>query len=72
MADKKLKTELFYGEDSFNCHTHYFDPNKEKKPYKCPVCEGTGKVSRPPWIAGNIYQWVSTCQACSGSGVIWG
>ena len=50
----------------------------DKKPYKCPVCDGTGKVSRPPHIAGDISEWVDSqtgpypCQACEGKGVIWG
>lgn len=22
------------------------------KPHKCPVCDGTGLVSRPPWVPG--------------------
>lgn len=47
-------------------------------PHKCPVCEGTGKVSRPPWVAGDVYEWVSssscgpyTCSACNGTGLVW-
>jgi len=47
-------------------------------PYKCPVCDGVGKVSRPPWVAGDVNCWTSSgtesyeCQACKGTGVIWG
>ena len=47
------------------------------KPHKCPACDGTGLVSRPPWIAGdvNIYSTDGTgsysCRACSGSGILW-
>jgi hypothetical protein len=48
------------------------------KPHKCPVCDGTGLVSRPPYIAGDINEWVSgtsamtwTCCACSGTGIVW-
>ena len=43
---------------------------------KCPVCEGTGLVSRPPWVAGDQDCWVSsstgpyTCRACNGQGII--
>jgi len=47
-------------------------------PYKCPVCDGTGKVSRPPWVGGDINMWMSNgndlypCNACMSTGVIWG
>lgn len=46
-------------------------------PHKCPVCDGTGKVSRPPHVAGDIPTWSDNgagpyeCQPCSGSGVLW-
>ena len=41
----------------------------------CPVCNGTGIVSRPPWIAGDVTEWCSggtqyACKACQGKGVI--
>lgn len=39
-----------------------------KKPYKCPVCEGTGGVKHP--LTGMIMKAV--CQSCSGTGVLWG
>ena len=47
------------------------------KPYTCPVCNGSGKVSRPPWIAGDVETWPTssgklyTCQACNGKGIVW-
>jgi len=50
----------------------------ERRPYKCPCCDGTGKVSRPPHLAGDVMQWTDSgstpyrCQACDGKGVIWG
>jgi len=43
---------------------------------KCPVCDGTGLVSRPPWIAGDQESWVSStttpypCKRCGGIGTI--
>ena len=46
-------------------------------PHTCPVCAGTGKVSRPPWIAGDVQKWVDStmalydCQACQGTGILW-
>ena len=64
-----------------SCPTHgsnlqYCFPQIEKKPYKCPVCSGTGLVSYPPgfcveyWSGGTAGPW--TCRACNGSGVLWG
>ena len=46
--------------------------------FRCPVCQGCGTVSRPPWIAGDQETWVSSsaeifpCKACGGTGLIWG
>ena len=42
----------------------------------CPVCAGTGLVSRPPWIAGDVTTWVSCrtdpyeCKTCRGLGIL--
>lgn len=42
------------------------------KAQKCPVCDGTGLVSRPPWVAGDVNRWLSSsagpwpCQCCVG------
>lgn len=48
------------------------------KPHNCPTCNGTGKVSRPPWVAGDQASWLSTtsagpwpCQSCNGRGILW-
>lgn len=47
------------------------------KPHKCPVCDGTGLVSKPSHIAGDIHMWTDSqtapypCRACTGSGIIW-
>ena len=46
-------------------------------PHKCPVCDGTGLVSRPPFVAGDTNEWSSSscgpwsCRACNGCGVLW-
>ena len=46
-------------------------------PHKCPVCDGTGLVSRPPYIAGDVPVWVDNCtapypcRACLGTGLVW-
>lgn len=43
---------------------------------KCPVCDGTGLVSRPPGVAGDqrIYNTTSCgpwpCRVCNGIGVL--
>lgn len=43
---------------------------------KCPVCDGTGQVSRAPWVAGDVPQWSDTgaapydCRTCCGAGII--
>lgn len=46
-------------------------------PHKCPICEGQGLVSRPPWLAGDQHTWTGDsagyqCHACNGTGVVWG
>lgn len=43
---------------------------------KCPVCNGTGLVSVPPNIPGDLPRFVYgetgpwTCRTCQGSGII--
>ena len=47
------------------------------QPFKCPVCNGYGTVSKPPWIAGDINGWCAgntqsyQCPACCGNGIVW-
>lgn len=46
-------------------------------PHKCPVCDGTGLVSRPPYVPGDQPEWSSnetgpyTCKVCKGGGLVW-
>jgi len=46
-------------------------------PHACPVCRGTGLVSRPPGIPGDQSSWVSgttgpyPCSPCEGTGLVW-
>ena len=46
-------------------------------PHRCPVCNGTGLVSRPPYVAGDQETWVASeagpypCRACGGTGLVW-
>lgn len=42
---------------------------------KCPKCDGQGTVSKPPHIAGDVFEWVSseivhTCNVCNGKMII--
>ena len=45
-------------------------------PYqKCPKCDGQGWVSKPPFVAGDVYGWSSTsatftCNVCNGQKII--
>lgn len=48
-----------------------------RTPHKCPVCDGTGLVNRPPWVAGDVPAWTDSslgpyhCRACDGTGILW-
>jgi hypothetical protein len=50
--------------------------NIEYIPYqKCPKCDGQGTVSKPPYIAGDVYEWSCTsiihqCDVCNGLKII--
>lgn len=52
-------------------------PKTTNRPFKCPVCDGTGLVSRPPDVAGDQQSWGGTsagpwsCRACGGAGIVW-
>jgi hypothetical protein len=62
-----------------NCIEHwqkFTPPPQQVIPYqKCPKCDGQGMVSKPPYVAGDVHQWSSTCVAhvcdvCSGAKII--
>jgi hypothetical protein len=41
----------------------------------CPKCNGQGIVSKPPWIAGDVNQWMSDsaayeCDVCNGKKIV--
>ena len=44
---------------------------------KCPACDGQGLRNRPPWVAGDQYEWSTTscgpwpCGPCNGTGLLW-
>jgi len=42
---------------------------------KCPKCDGQGTVSKPPYIAGDVFEWCSSsglyqCNVCNGAKII--
>ena len=45
-------------------------------PHKCPLCDGAGTVSRPPWVAGDQNTWVGSgnvtwpCRAGEGTSLV--
>ena len=48
------------------------------RPFRCPVCGGTGLVSRPPWLpADQQFEWADasttaySCKVCCGTGLVW-
>jgi hypothetical protein len=47
-------------------------------PYCCPVCNGAGISSRPPYVPGDQRTWANTaitfypCRACNETGIVWG
>lgn len=49
---------------------------QECVPYQmCPKCNGQGIVSKPPYIAGDVYHWSGsassfTCDVCNGAKII--
>lgn len=41
----------------------------------CPLCNGQGHIGKPPGIAGDQNEWISssaihTCRICNGSGMV--
>ena len=57
---------------AFTPGTYYYGSG----PHKCPVCDGSGLVSRPPHIAGDVATWSAgtatyPCKSCEGKGVLW-
>ena len=44
------------------------------RPYKCPVCEGTGQLIVTEYnieSTGGCYIESESCHACRGTGVVW-
>lgn len=55
-----------------------YRPQSKSIPHCCPVCNGAGTVSRPPYVTGDQPSWVSSsscssypCTACHGTGIVW-
>lgn len=59
------------------CVSFYPNQSSARRPHACPVCAGHGTVSRPPWVAGDQAEWVSSgtatypCRACQVKGIVW-
>jgi hypothetical protein len=69
---------LLFGADDYCLRCFTTTSSLQQAPHTCPVCTGSGKVSRPPWVAGDQSTWSGsttftsyTCRACQGSGVVW-
>ncbi len=61
-----------------NIYAYYCD---NKKPYKCPVCDGDGNKHNARWRDGHMAMQalhnqektqVAPCNACEGKGIVWG
>jgi hypothetical protein len=73
-------------EELFNVHfvekTTNLDLNREKHPFKCPVCMGDGKVYvdyvlsqymvLAGWKIDAEGKGYKTCHSCEGKGIVWG
>ncbi len=45
------------------------NPQPGRRPWKCPVCDGSGKV----WPTGDQTSTAKKeCPACKGTGIVWG
>jgi len=48
----------------------------KQTPHMCPTCAGTGRVSRPPHVPGDVI-WPAygtpyySCRSCDGKGILW-
>lgn len=60
----KLDT-IGYGRQIINI----YPTEQPKTPHRCPVCGGTGLVSKSHWESTSIVP--RTCNACGGSGIVW-
>ena len=43
---------------------------------KCPKCDGQGIIAKPPWVAGDVNEWISdsseyVCDVCGGAKIIY-
>lgn len=73
IAEKFKELERLQNDDCDDVRYHY----SVKPSYQCcPVCKGTGLVSRPPHIAGDQTTWTSSstgpwpCKTCKGEGAL--
>lgn len=43
--------------------------DSSKKPHRCPVCKGKGKIQYTLPVGG---YWEDNCKPCEGKGIVWG
>lgn len=50
-----------------------YPPMPERRPWRCPVCDGTGKTTYP-FAPAALYEMheQEPCHACNGTGIVWG
>jgi hypothetical protein len=60
--------------ERFQDIAHFEYKNRNQKPYRCPVCDGTkfGNVKKWNRMTNEIKDVFDTCIICEGKGVIWG
>jgi hypothetical protein len=70
--------ELTTDDSSNICCSCLQESSRTKTPHRCPACAETGKVSRPPWVGGDVDTWADNsagtlydCRACDGTGIVW-
>jgi len=53
--------------------TATYPPQPGRRPWKCPVCDGTGKTTNA-FIPAALYETTTPedCRACNGTGIVWG
>jgi hypothetical protein len=51
--------------------TYSINPEPQRQPFKCPVCNGIGVLSSLYYKGVSGYP-DKPCHACSGTGIVWG
>jgi len=48
------------------------NPERNKRPYRCPVCNGAGNVPRNTYNPIDSSLERASCRTCGGVGALWG